>query len=85
MEDLIKELNNLRPTREQVKDKPAYYAFGYVDAINAAIELVKNLPIPHVSNRRELLIAFACKLNGVTVEQYGDFYGRKVDKFLKSN
>jgi len=42
IEDIIKELNNLRPTKEQVKDKPAYYAFGYVDAINSAIEVVKN-------------------------------------------
>ncbi len=42
MENLIKELNNLRPTKDQVKGKPAYYAFGYVDAINSAIEVVKN-------------------------------------------
>lgn len=50
MNDLIKELNKLRPTKEQVKDKPAFYAFGYVDAINSAIELVKNLGICSVND-----------------------------------
>jgi len=49
MENLIKQINNLRPTKKQVKDKPAYYAFGYVDAINSMIELVKNNAVsPHV-------------------------------------
>ena len=62
MEDLIKELNNLRPTEEQVKDKPAYYAFGYVDAINTAIQLVKNLGICSVSQKRELLRDFLDKM-----------------------
>lgn len=47
MKTIIKELNNLRPTKEQVKDKPAYYAFGYVDAINSAIEVVKNNAVLH--------------------------------------
>jgi hypothetical protein len=41
MEELIKTLNNLRPTKEQVKDKGAMYAFGYVDALNGAIESIK--------------------------------------------
>lgn len=47
MKTIIKDLNNLRPTKEQVKDKPAYYAFGYVDAINSAIEVVKNNAVLH--------------------------------------
>ena len=46
---------------------------------------VKNLTIPDVSNRREQLIAFACKLNNVSVEQYGKYYATKVDNFLKNN
>ena len=61
MEDLIKKLNNLRPTKEQVKNANAYYAFGYVDAINAAIELVKNLNTPDVSQRSELLLSAICQ------------------------
>jgi mRNA-degrading endonuclease YafQ of YafQ-DinJ toxin-antitoxin module len=42
MGKLLKEIKNLRPTKEQVKDKPAFYAFGYVDAINAVLELLRN-------------------------------------------
>lgn len=50
-----------------------------------AKEQIAKLNKHDVSNRREQLIAFACKLNGVSVEQYGSYYAKKVDEFLKSN
>ena len=31
---------------------------GFIDGLNASLDLVKNLTIPVVSNQRELLIAF---------------------------
>jgi len=33
-------------------------------------------------SQRDMLISFACKLNNVSVEQYGKYYGNKVDEFL---
>ena len=33
-------------------------------------------------SQRDILISFACKLNNVSVEQYGKYYGNKVDEFL---
>jgi uncharacterized paraquat-inducible protein A len=75
MKNLIKELNNLRPTKEQVKDKPAYYAFGYVDAINAAIELVKNNEVAvcekctHYNKEQKPEICRRCFSNSHFIEQ----------------
>ena len=81
-------------TTERIKEIQA--ETGYPDSVSVQQALlkvwneceqenVKNCNTPAVSNRRELLIAFACKLNNVSIDQYRTYYGRKVDDFLKSN
>ena len=42
MEDLIKKIRFLEPTKEQQKDRTPEYAFGWVDCLNTVTELVKN-------------------------------------------
>jgi hypothetical protein len=62
MEHLIKEINKLRPTEEQVKDMLPHYAFGYVDALNSVIKLIKNLNEETVK-QKEVCYAFDwCKI-----------------------
>jgi hypothetical protein len=59
---------------------------GFIDGLNAALELVKNLTIPDVSNRRQLLIAFFMK-NDTLIAKKLDFeeYEYVVDMLIKSN
>jgi len=40
MEDLIKKIKEMQPTKEQLEGRTPEYAFGYVDALNEAVKLV---------------------------------------------
>jgi len=51
MENLIKKIRAVEPTKEQLKDRTPEYAFGWVDSLNAITEVVKNYVVLHnVSN-----------------------------------
>jgi len=42
MEELIKKIRAVEPTKEQAKNRTPEYAFGWVDSLNAITEVVKN-------------------------------------------
>lgn len=48
MEDLIKKIKEMQPTKEQLEGRTPEYAFGYVDALNEAVKLV-NVTLGSVS------------------------------------
>jgi len=51
MDNLIKGIKALMPTKEQTHTNNPAYAFGWLDAINATEKLVKNYDLLHnVSN-----------------------------------
>lgn len=50
MEDLIKKIKEMQPTKEQLEGRTPEYAFGYVDALNEAVKLV-NVTLGSVSKR----------------------------------
>jgi len=58
MENLIKKIRAVEPTKEQLKDRTPEYAFGWVDSLNAITEVVKNnVDLHNVSNQREQFFA----------------------------
>ena len=62
-EKIIEELGKLRPTKEQIGDNPKY-AFAWIDAIEAARQLIKNFNMPIVSNN-EVAVCECPKLHAV--------------------
>lgn len=87
MEDLIKKIRAVEPTKEQLKDRTPEYAFGWVDSLNAITEVVKNnVDLHNVSNRRELLLVFYQHLiDNDPFPIHSSAKHREVDRFLKAN
>ena len=76
----IEKLNQLISRTDMTGNQKVEWLTNFIDE-----HVTEQLRLNDVSNRRELLIAFACKINNVSIEQYRAYYGRKVDDFLKSN
>ena len=82
MENLIKELKGMQPTKEQLEGRTPEYAFGYVDALNKAVQLVKDYDLLHnVSNQRELLLSAICQFTNRNTQKEI----LEVDEWLKTD
>ena len=94
MEDLIKKIRAVEPTKEQLKDRTPEYAFGWVDSLNAATEVVKNnvglhnVSVSLFDEALKTLRDLAEHQNGVPLIRHEEEYNKTMTEvwgFLEAN
>ena len=84
MKEEDKDLNYWKENAKEGYMKTPICVLRYITELEKAVK--DNAVLPHVSNRRELLIAYEVKKHPFLADKYKLKYATKlVDKYLKSN